>query len=411
MKNSLSDKEKINSYIKRVNVEVAKHTDLIDRHRVLVSFLIGESNYRSTVEAIEAEEGIADTSEGWLIWRQACDRVLARTTRHEIKLIKKAKSDSIFFTKFQLYIFTEHPDRFDLYVLLGDEASFRKTLNSAIAQLQTEYYDTKSASILALADFFMDARYKKEVQIFLVESFDKAREYIDNQPLDYPGQNKLYNAVAFSALLQAIAKTGDPQFGETVVKELQFMTDRKRHYELHCETGKACLALAQMMYIQGIAAVNDYLEGWIGESYEGEDFVMQARYTKWILESNGNDAMGFMRNPEHTKGLGYAAMALADLNYQQAAELLKSKETLIDNPVTQEIFIEAINRLRIQTCPPKPENRMIEMLGKLSDTELALGNDTDDVFIKRAINKTKNVELGMVYEVDDSTSEDIGFES
>ena len=69
--------------------------------------------------------------------------------------------------------------------------------------------------------------------------------------------------------------------------------------------------------------------------------------------------------------------------------------------------MKAISRLENQKGIPVAKDRMIWMFGKKSDTELALGDETDNEFIIRAIKKAGDKELGMVYEVDDSSKEDI----
>lgn len=55
---------------------------------------------------------------------------------------------------------------------------------------------------------------------------------------------------------------------------------------------------------------------------------------------------------------------------------------------------------------PDYNYRMIRMSGYITQSEIALGDETDNVFIKRA-NETSEIDPGIVFEADDSTPEDV----
>ncbi|MBA3501633.1 MAG: hypothetical protein M4D80_26785 [Myxococcota bacterium] len=111
-------------------------------------------------------------------------------------------------------------------------------------------------------------------------------------------------------------------------------------------------------------------------------------------------------DPASTKNLGLAAAALADLDAKHARNAIGARAETLDNPVAKEVFAEALTRLDAQHGPPAAAARMIWLFGRKSSTEQALGNETDNVFVERAIARTKNTELGVVYEADDSAPKD-----
>lgn len=63
----------------------------------------------------------------------------------------------------------------------------------------------------------------------------------------------------------------------------------------------------------------------------------------------------------------------------------------IKDPIVQEIFLEAITRLKSQTSMPESQNRMIWMFENVSATQRILGASSDNVFLKKAQEKA-NVE-------------------
>jgi hypothetical protein len=133
---------------------------------------------------------------------------------------------------------------------------------------------------------------------------------------------------------------------------------------------------------------------------------MQCRYAQWMLAKDDAGALAYLRDPANTKNLGLAAAALADLDEKHARDALGARIETLEHPVAKEIFAEALTRLDAQLGPPAVAARMIWMFGRKSSTEQALGSESDSVFVERAIARTKNAELGVVYEADNSAPED-----
>ncbi|WP_040917978.1 hypothetical protein [Leptonema illini] len=84
--------------------------------------------------------------------------------------------------------------------------------------------------------------------------------------------------------------------------------------------------------------------------------------------------------------------------------MIEERLKTLENPVTIECFKEAIDRLQRQTTAPVEADRMIWMLGRKTRTELALGEDTDNVFVLRAQKGSDTYYAGE--EADDSSPED-----
>jgi hypothetical protein len=125
-----------------------------------------------------------------------------------------------------------------------------------------------------------------------------------------------------------------------------------------------------------------------------------------VLDGDAAAARAFLADTSNTKGLALAAAAVADLDDKAAIEVLGVRASTLTNPVTREAFDEALHRLRTQTSAPEQQARMVHLFGVLSNTEQALGADTDDVFVQRARVRAANRELGQVTETDDSAQED-----
>lgn len=98
------------------------------------------------------------------------------------------------------------------------------------------------------------------------------------------------------------------------------------------------------------------------------------------------------------------AAALADLNEQAAASVLREHLPEIKNEVVTEAFQEAIRRLENQSEPPTRADRMVHLFGTVTATERALGAESDNEFLKRAQIR-QGARMDVVYEADDSEPE------
>jgi hypothetical protein len=158
-------------------------------------------------------------------------------------------------------------------------------------------------------------------------------------------------------------------------------------------------------YREAIGELEAFLEDYDWR-YSGEAFVVQTHVARWLLADDGSAALSYLEKPENTKSLGLVAAALADLHHQAALPVLRTKHGALGNPIAKEAFHEAIHRLETQLGAPDIAHRMIWMFGVTSSTEQALGADSDNVFVQRAMAATGQGELGRVTEVDDSAAED-----
>jgi len=125
-----------------------------------------------------------------------------------------------------------------------------------------------------------------------------------------------------------------------------------------------------------------------------------------MMTGDPQGALAFVNDAANTKGLAYAACALADLHWAAALEPLRALLPALDSPVAAEAVMEAISRLATQTKPPDRQDRMIWLFGEVTKTEQALGSDSDDRFLLRARQRAQDRELGVIHEVDDSAPEE-----
>jgi hypothetical protein len=133
---------------------------------------------------------------------------------------------------------------------------------------------------------------------------------------------------------------------------------------------------------------------------------MQLRYALWMLSKDTASARAYIEDQEKTKNLGYAVAALADLDDKASRDAIATRAPWLRNAVAREVFAEGLQRLDTQTWPPPAPSRMIWMFGRKSSTERALGEDSDNVFVQRAMARKADPELGIVYEADNSAEDD-----
>ena len=174
---------------------------------------------------------------------------------------------------------------------------------------------------------------------------------------------------------------------------------------MNTAASRLAIYLTALDYNGPIDTIKSYID-YYSDSYDDDEFVVRARYAYWWFKHETNEALDFLNNPEKTKSLGLVAALLADLNEKKALPILQERMKKLSNKVTIEIFKEAISRLKLQQNIPENNYRMIWMFGYITPSEIALGDETDNEFIKRA-NETSEIDLGIVFEVDDSTPEDV----
>lgn len=290
---------------------------------------------------------------------------------------------------------------------LTNPADFASTLEAAreaTHNLSLSYSNPQR--IFALINF-KEEQYRTEIENFLGGGFQelKAMSLRSGELVDH---------VLYDALARAIGIWGAAKFGDLLMQEFNFVTaddDQEaldhitRHYELNLTCGTIATVLAALDYAGDISGFDVFLESFEWR-YQGSDFVMQTRYAKWLLSKDGAAALAFLQDSQNTSGASYAVSALADLDYKPALAAIKRRQASLRNPVTKEVFKEAIARLEQQAQAPLSKDRIIALFGRVTATEMALGEDSDNIFLLRAQQTLQDSTLGTVYEIDAAGPED-----
>ncbi|HWV16745.1 MAG TPA: hypothetical protein VN030_15045 [Cellvibrio sp.] len=286
----------------------------------------------------------------------------------------------------------------------GDFSSTLEAAQDAIQNLRLSYSNPQR--ILAVTQF-KEPQYRRDIENFLSSGFAQLKDIALRS-------GKLVDHILFDAMARAIGNWGDPQFGELLMSEFNFVVQDEdkdeadyiaRHYELNQTCGSIALALASLNYAGDISGFDTFLDSFEWR-YPGSDFVMQTRYAKWLLNKNPEEAATFLADPENKQGASYAVSAIADLDYKPALALIQQKQSSLRNPITQEVFKEAIARLQQQKAPPSPQERIINLFGRVTPTEMALGAESDNVFLSRAQHTLQNSQFGTIYDEEYLAPED-----
>lgn len=284
----------------------------------------------------------------------------------------------------------------------------QSALLEAELELKKPYYSTDPNKILHLGRFGGSAE-EELVKKFLIQSFEALR--VQAKAAAEPDEKPMVNTVAYSALVNLVAMMGRQDLVPFLIEEFRFAgeTERspadgiRRHYELIIISGDIAIALAKLGYKGDISFMNSFMS-WCEGRYDNSDFFLKMKYLEWIKNGDSAAAMEYLEKQE--KGIAFAVAALADMHAAQSISVIQSKLESHENPIFHEICREAINRLKTQTVRPEPQNLMIHLFGLVTPTELALGANTDNVFVQRARKRAMNSEVGQVTESDDSNLND-----
>ncbi len=293
----------------------------------------------------------------------------------------------------------------DLLLAEPDPSDFEAVYTAATLEFSHRKSYGRKGRVVALARF-RDGPHRDRVAEFLRTGFDALRARRLKK-------DDLVDQVMFDALVWTIAEFGDPSFIPVLKKEFVFITDDEaeeqdgipRHYELNQAAGSIAIALSALGYDGETAFMEPFLESYEWR-YEGEDFVMQTRYGKWMIEGDPGAPLSWLSDEARAKGASWVVCALADLGVSEAVPLLRARLESLKNPVTVEVFKEAITRLEAGTGTPPWSGRMVRLFGMMTPTERALGADGDNVFLSRAVAASGRPDLGVVIETDDSAAED-----
>lgn len=290
------------------------------------------------------------------------------------------------------------PKKYDVLVRLGEHDMI---YDDAIAALNTDREDIVNAqAIIALAQCYPieDAQYK--IQSFFNRSFKEAREYaLRTRKYDYLGDN--LNPDIYLALVHGISllpKSVQGQLRNSVYEAYTFLSDEERSYDANQASGYMVLYLPIFDKKISLSPIKKAIEI-TGEHYQNNRFVHQTLYTKWMLEENGEEALEYLQAEENKDWPTFAIIALSDLDYKGALPIIGVMQKNCEDPVLNEVLIEAIHRLESQTEAPKIEDRMIWLHGVMTPTYRALTGESDNVFVKRT--QEKQTVDDTVYETDD----------
>ncbi len=294
-------------------------------------------------------------------------------------------------------------ERWKCHILsrLADVTSFEFLLDKCKDVLQTETdAHVDKAPIVALAGLYRHERFKKQIGDFFRNAYEYARLYgLITKKYDYLKDN--FNTAIYLVISLGIISmdsTDREEFADIYFDAYRFATLKDRGYSMYQVSGYMAVYLT-MFTKKFKTNVLDYSISITGEHYQDNKFVFQTRYAKWYLENDCSSALSFLKSNKCYAELGYIAALLADLNCGNALPVLQNKIKEIDNPVTVEVFLEAISRLKSQNEKPELENRMIWMFESSSAGQRALGEVSDNVFLKRAKSKVKIDDN--VYETDE----------
>jgi hypothetical protein len=242
-------------------------------------------------------------------------------------------------------------------------------------ELEQDYHSTDTETIYAFARLAKD---------------DASRELVlggfDRLVTNAKKHEELINAVAYHALAYAALELPrHPDIAPVLQQGFRIcaeLTDLDVHYNMNQACGAFAIALATLEHrdaLDDFAKFHDKLG-----HYGSEPFHAQVLYAQWMLDEDVEGAKQYVAESEHLKVLGYAAAALADLDHKPGRGTLMARMSGRLHAESREAMMEASARLRMQSGPPEVADRMIWMFGRVSPVEIALGNESENVFRQRA---------------------------
>lgn len=317
-------------------------------------------------------------------------RKAARTARSKPELIKPLRD-------FFLCPYTDSRARYDLIAALHDQESIELVFKTVDDQFKLDIDDDiDKLSFYGLVEIAEVAGLKERVLKLVRNGFKRAIKIKEDD---------MVNDTIFNLLGQLCVMLNDKEASPALYKAFKFAADENQDYEMNTVASRLAIYLTALNYSGSVKGIKDYIDYFM-DSYEDEEFVIRACYAYWWFKKETNEALAFLNNSEKKKSLGLVAALLADLDEKRAIPILESRLKDLSNPVTKEVFKDAIGRLKSQKEIPTNQERMIWLFGFISQTQIALGDETDNIFIQRA-NFVTQQNHGMVYEVDDATKSDM----
>jgi hypothetical protein len=336
----------------------------------------------------------------WQMYAPAQQMIEAALEEIYRKAIESSKNNADLIEPLRTFFlcpFNKWRARYDLIAALGDPKSAQLVFERVNEQLKKDVGDDiDRAAFMGLVDLAAIPAYREQVLQLIRNGFDSCIK---------SAGRKLVNDTIFNLLGQLCVALEDKQAAGELYKAFVFAAHEDQHYEMNTAASRLAIYLTALDYKGPVEDIKNYID-YFTESYDDDEFVVRARYAYWWFEKKSDEALDFLNDPEKKKSLGIVAALLADLNDKRALPILQKRIKELTNKVTIEIFQEAISRLERQKSIPENKDRIIWMFGFITESEIALGDETDNIFIKRA-NQSSEVDLGIVHEVDDSTKEDL----
>jgi hypothetical protein len=262
---------------------------------------------------------------------------------------------------------------YEIFARIGGEEMLALNLELASACFTEQGNRSPVQAIDALQHYLDDPKAHKTLARFVKTSVAELRKSYRKRHQPRPEN--------FSRLCQLAAKLDHPELRPVLHEMFRYTTDAEQDQEMIQLAGKVALAMAMtndndertIILLQNF--LNDY--EWY---YPGETWIMEVHYALWYLTEDSDGAQAYITNSDNKFGKSYAAAAIADLNITDAAPILADRLGMIANPVTEEAFIEAINRLEVQTSK-RIQQKMIWMFYEMTDR---WGNVYGNQFVQRA---------------------------
>ncbi|EKO77850.1 hypothetical protein LEP1GSC068_1937 [Leptospira sp. Fiocruz LV3954] len=237
---------------------------------------------------------------------------------------------------------------------MGDPESAQIVFDAVDKEFYIEVdYDVNSSCFDGLFELFSIPEYKERILNIVRTGFDRTIEAADGG---------LVNHNIFNHLGRLCVRLNDENSVREIFKAFVFAGNPERNYGMNTVAAKLALYLTALNYQGPTDAIKDYVD-YNSKSYGDDEFVVTAKYAYWWFQKNTAEALVFLNDPQKKESLGIVASLLADLNEKRALPVLQTRLKDLTNPVTMEVFKEAIHRLETQQDVPRNMDRMIWMFG------------------------------------------------
>ncbi len=247
---------------------------------------------------------------------------------------------------------------FDALIEIGDGPAIEQVLAAAREEFVKKYHECSPAPLFALGWLMPTSAHRAAAKEVLALALQAD------------------NAVAVNAAAIALGRLGDPAGREPLRALLAKFLAGETDYEVDQACGNVALAL--------VALGDPELKELLDRHYAAEPPDMsqghhvRVRYAWWLLTGNAEEPLALLQNGK--TALSLAVSALADLDHKPAIPLLEEVARRKLRPASKLALLEALRRLNRQKASPAPSDWMIWLLGLRHPTELALGQETDNVF-------------------------------